>query len=53
MNGRTFFIDDKGNRLEELKGEAIPFLPVISGDPFKTAQRYFREVLVSCKDHEG
>ncbi|MBI3377879.1 MAG: FtsQ-type POTRA domain-containing protein [Nitrospirae bacterium] len=43
-NGRTFFIDDKGNRLEELKGEAIPFLPVISGDPFKNSS-VFSEVL--------
>jgi cell division protein FtsQ len=44
MNGRTFFIDDKGNRLEELKGEAIPFLPVISGDLFKNSG-VFSEVL--------
>ncbi|MBI4685043.1 MAG: FtsQ-type POTRA domain-containing protein [Nitrospirae bacterium] len=34
MNGRTFFIDDEGNLLEEIKGGSIPFLPVVSGDPF-------------------
>ncbi|RJQ41732.1 MAG: FtsQ-type POTRA domain-containing protein [Nitrospiraceae bacterium] len=44
MNGRTFFVDDKGNMLEELKGESIPFLPVISGDPFKNAS-VFPDVL--------
>lgn len=45
MNGRTFFIDDKGNILEELKGEAIPFLPIISGDPFKNSPDVLGEVL--------
>lgn len=44
MNGRTFFVDDKGNMLEELKGESIPFLPIISGDPFKNSS-VFPEVL--------
>jgi len=44
MNGRTFFIDDKGHVLEELKGESIPFLPIISGDPFKNSS-IFPEVL--------
>ncbi|NCO82790.1 MAG: hypothetical protein COZ31_02515 [Nitrospirae bacterium CG_4_10_14_3_um_filter_44_29] len=48
MNGRTFFIDDKGNMLEELKEEAIPFLPVISGDPFKN-KSVFSEVLILVK----
>ena len=33
MNGRTFFVDDRGNLLEEIKGGSVPFLPVISGDP--------------------
>jgi len=37
MNNRTFFVDDNGKLLEEMKGEAIPFLPVISGDPFKNS----------------
>jgi cell division protein FtsQ len=34
MNGRLFIIDNKGNLLEELKDDPIPFLPVITGDPF-------------------
>ncbi len=44
MNGRTFLVDDKGSLLEELKGESIPFLPIISGDPFKNSS-VFSEVL--------
>ena len=35
MKGRTFFVDDKGNLLEEIKSDSVPFLPVISGDPYK------------------
>jgi cell division protein FtsQ len=35
MKGRTFFVDDKGKLLEEIKNESVPFLPIISGDPFK------------------
>lgn len=33
MKGRSFLIDEKGRMLEEMKG-AIPFLPVITADPF-------------------
>ena len=43
MNGAHFFVDDKGNLLEELKGESIHFLPIISGDPFKNSS-VFSEV---------
>ncbi|MBI5188035.1 MAG: FtsQ-type POTRA domain-containing protein [Nitrospirae bacterium] len=35
MNGHLFLIDDNGKLLEELKDEAVPFLPIITGDPFK------------------
>ncbi|MBA3060332.1 MAG: cell division protein FtsQ [Nitrospirae bacterium] len=38
------FVDDKGNLLEELKGESIPFLPIISGDPFKNSPDVLGEV---------
>lgn len=34
MNGRLFIINDKGNLLEELKDDPIPFLPVITGNPY-------------------
>jgi len=35
MNGHLFLLDEKGEFLEELKDDSIPFLPVITGDPFK------------------
>lgn len=34
LKGRTFFIDDAGRMLEEIKGSTVPFLPIISADPF-------------------
>jgi cell division protein FtsQ len=33
VNGRLFIINEKGQLLEELKGNTIPFLPIITGDP--------------------
>ncbi len=35
MNEHLFLIDEQGKLLEELKDDSVPFLPVISGDPFK------------------
>lgn len=35
VKGRLFIVDDRGNMLQELKESPIPFLPIISGDPFK------------------
>jgi len=34
-DGHLFLIDEKGKLLEELKDNAVPFLPVIESDPFK------------------
>ena len=34
MNGHLFLIDEEGQLLEEMKDSSIPFLPVITGDPF-------------------
>jgi cell division septal protein FtsQ len=34
MNGHLFLIDENGKLLEEMKDSSIPFLPVITGDPF-------------------
>ncbi len=34
IKGRLFIIDDRGKMLQELKDTPIPFLPVISGNPF-------------------
>jgi cell division protein FtsQ len=35
MQGRLFIVDDKGKMLEELKDSSMPFLPIISGNPFQ------------------
>jgi cell division protein FtsQ len=34
MNNRLFLLDGRGNLLEELRGDSVPFLPVITGDPY-------------------
>ena len=40
MNNRLFLIDEKGKLLEELKDDSIPFLPIITGDPFKEREGF-------------
>lgn len=40
MKGRPFLIDESGRLLEELRGEAIPFLPVILSDPFRNKESF-------------
>ncbi len=52
MKGRIFFVDDRGNLLEEIKGDSIPFLPIISGDPFKN-DGSFSEALNLVKVMKG
>jgi cell division protein FtsQ len=34
MNGHLFLMDENGKFLEELRDDSIPFLPIITGDPF-------------------
>jgi cell division protein FtsQ len=34
MHGRLFIINDRGNLLEELKNDPVPFLPVIKANPY-------------------
>jgi cell division protein FtsQ len=34
MNSHLFLLDGSGNILEELRGDSVPFLPVITGDPY-------------------
>jgi cell division protein FtsQ len=54
MNEHLFLIDEKGNLLEELKGDAVPFLPVITGDPFKEKQGFSAALdLVGLMGHKG
>jgi cell division protein FtsQ len=40
MNSHLFLTDEKGKLLEELKGDSIPFLPVITGDPFRESEGF-------------
>jgi len=47
MKGRSFLIDEKGKLLEEMK-EAIPFLAVITADPFGNREN-FMEALQLAK----
>lgn len=35
MKGRLFIINDRGDLLEKLKGDAIPFLPVITANSYR------------------
>lgn len=44
MQGRPFLIDEHGRLLEELRGEAIPFLPVILSDPFKNKESFMEAI---------
>jgi cell division protein FtsQ len=40
MNGTLFLVDEKGKLLEELKGNLMPFLPIITGDPFNKREAF-------------
>lgn len=44
MKGKPFLIDGDGRLLEQLHGEAIPFLPVILADPFKKRESFIEAV---------
>ncbi|HMK49009.1 MAG TPA: FtsQ-type POTRA domain-containing protein [Thermodesulfovibrionales bacterium] len=35
MNEHLFLVDEKGTLLEELRGGSVPFLPVITADPYR------------------
>jgi cell division protein FtsQ len=47
MKGRAFLIDEKGKVLEEMKS-SVPFLPVITADPFRN-----RDVFMEAVDLAG
>jgi cell division protein FtsQ len=40
MNEHLFLIDENGKLLEELRDDSIPFLPVITADPFKEKEGF-------------
>jgi cell division protein FtsQ len=61
MKGHLFIVDDSGRMLEELRDSQIPFLPIISGDPFGKKEAFSEAIhlvravkgtgLLSRKDH--
>lgn len=54
MNKHLFLIDENGSLLEELKGDAIPFLPIITGDLFKEKEGFSEALnLVKLMDAKG
>jgi cell division protein FtsQ len=40
MKGKLFIVDDRGAMLEELRDMAVPFLPVISSDPYREREAF-------------
>jgi len=40
MHEHLFLIDEKGKTLEELKDDAVPFLPIIVSDPYKEKEGF-------------
>ncbi len=45
MNNQLFIINEKGDLLEELKDDPIPFLPVIRANPYKESNEWLSEAL--------
>jgi len=52
LKGRLFIINQKGDLLEELKGNVIPFLPIITGDPSREKEG-FSEALTLAQTMNG
>ena len=40
MKGKLFIVDDRGTMLEKLRDIAIPFLPVISSNPYREKEAF-------------
>ena len=61
MKGHLFLVDDRGKMLEELRDSRVPFLPIISADPFRKKEAFSEAInlvravkvtgLLSRKDH--
>jgi len=48
MKGKVFIVDDRGTMLEELRDIAVPFLPIISSNPFQE-KGAFQEAIIFAK----
>ena len=44
MKGKLFIVDDRGTMLEELKNIAVPFLPVISSNPYREKEAFLEAI---------
>jgi cell division protein FtsQ len=54
MNEHLFLIDEKGTLLEELKDDSVPFLPVITCDPFREKEGFSEAInLVRLMNNKG
>lgn len=52
MREHLFLIDEGGEILEELNGDSVPFLPVITGDPFKEKEVFTEALNLVRRMHE-
>ena len=51
---RLFIIDEKGKFLEELKGDTVPFLPIIVSDPYREREGFSEALsLVRIMNEKG
>ena len=48
MKGKLFIVDDRGTLLEELRDIAVPFLPIISSNPYQE-KGAFQEAIILAK----
>lgn len=48
LKGKLFIVDDRGAMLEELRDIAVPFLPIISSNPYQE-KRAFQEAIALAK----
>ncbi len=48
LKGKLFIVDDRGAMLEELRDIAVPFLPIISGNPYQEKDA-FQEAIIFAK----
>jgi cell division protein FtsQ len=46
INEHLFLIDERGKILEELKDDAVPFLPIIVSDPYKEKEGFSEALLL-------
>lgn len=53
MKGHLFLIDKNGKFLEKLRGDSIPFLPIITGDPFAEKDGFSEAVKLVKLMHES